>query len=191
MATSLTGKVFCITGAASGIGLSTAKTLLSRGASVGVSDVDEQTLRNAYESLAASETTRTFLLAVDVVDRLQVKRFFEATKRHFGRLDGVGNIAGVVGPSFGLRETWELATEEYDFVMNVNVRGVFNSLAESLVPGLLEPSSSIVNIGSVASMRGYKKGILYSTSKHAVIGLTKSAAIEGGPRDIRVNAVLP
>lgn len=191
MAISLTGKVFCITGAASGIGLSTVKTLLSRGASIGMCDVNEQALHSAHQSVPENERTRILIRAVDVVDRLQVKGFFESTKRHFGRLDGVGNIAGVVGSSFGIRETWQLATEEYNSVMDINVRGVFNSLAESMVPGLLEPSSSIVNVGSVASLRGYNKGILYSASKHAVVGLTKSAAIEGGKRDIRVNIVLP
>ncbi|KAH8697530.1 oxidoreductase [Talaromyces proteolyticus] len=188
---SLAGKVFCVTGAASGIGLSTVKTLLSRGASVGMSDVNEKVLQSAYDTLPPTEQSRVFTMTVDVAERSHLKRFFEDTKKHFGELHGVANIAGVVGPSFGILETWQLETKEYEFVMDVNVRGVFNSLAESMVPGLLASPSSIVNIGSVASARGYKKGILYSASKHAVVGLTKSAAIEGGSKDIRVNIVLP
>lgn len=191
MAAHFTNKVFCLTGAAAGIGLSTAKALLSRGAAVGICDIHEKNLRSAYDCLTETEKSRVLIHALDVTNRAQVKDFLEATKSRFGRVDGVANIAGTAGKSFGLRELWEISSEEYDFVMDVNVRGTFNLLAESMVPGFLEPGSSIVNVGSVASARGYNKGAMYPASKHAVVGLTKSAAIEGGSRDIRVNAILP
>lgn len=191
MTANLTNKVFCLTGAAAGIGLSTAKILLSRGAAVGICDIHEKNLRSAYDSLTESEKSRVMIHALDITNRAAVKEFMKSTKSRFGRVDGVANIAGITGKSFGLRELWEVSSEEYDFVMDVNVRGTFNLLAESMVPGLLEPGSSIVNVGSVASARGYNKGAMYPPSKHAVIGLTKSAAIEGGPREIRVNSILP
>ncbi|KAJ5212822.1 oxidoreductase [Penicillium cinerascens] len=191
MAAHFTNKVFCLTGAAAGIGLSTAKALLSRGAAVGICDIREKNLRSAYDCLTETEKSRVLIHPLDVTNRAQVRDFLEATKSRFGRVDGVANIAGTAGKSFGLRELWEISSEEYDFVMDVNVRGTFNLLAESMVPGFLEPGSSIVNLGSVASARGYNKGAMYPASKHAVVGLTKSAAIEGGSRDIRVNAILP
>jgi len=178
----LVGRVYCITGAADGIGLSTVKVLLERGASIG-----------ALPSSLSSDDRRSrlFTQTVNVADRAQAKEFLHATKRRFGRVDGVANIAGVIGKYFGLKEFWELPSEEFDLVMDVNVRGVFNFIAEAMVPGFLEDQASIVNVGSVASCRGYVKGAMYPTSKHAVVGLTKCAAMEGGPRNIRVNAVLP
>lgn len=187
----LLNKVFCLTGGAAGIGLSTAKTLLRQGAAVSICDINEKTLRSAYDSLDERERSRVLMQTVDVADRAQVKSFLGLTKKEFGHVNGVANIAGVMGSSFGRQELWEIPSEEYDFVMDVNVRGSFNFVAESMVPGFLEPESSIVNVGSVASKRGYVKGAIYPISKHAVIGLTKSAAMEGGPRTIRVNAVLP
>src|ERR1700761_2163786 len=113
--TQLVDKVFCLSGAAAGIGRSTARILLERGASVGVCDVDETALRAAYSS-----SDRVFAQRVDVADRGQVKAFLAATKTHFGRLDGVANIAGAIGKSFGLKELWEVPPEEYDQVMDVN-----------------------------------------------------------------------
>jgi NAD(P)-dependent dehydrogenase (short-subunit alcohol dehydrogenase family) len=191
MNASLANKTFCITGAAAGIGLSTARHFLANGASVGLSDFNERALFELHSSLDESQRSRVYIQALDVANRGQVKEFLHATKKQFGRIDGIANIAGTPGKSFGVHEIWEIPTEEYDRVMDTNVRGTFNFLAESLVPGLLEEPASIVTIGSVASLRGYNRGAIYSTSKHAIIGLTKSAAMEGGSRSIRVNAVLP
>ncbi|KAL4866562.1 hypothetical protein BDV12DRAFT_199042 [Aspergillus spectabilis] len=191
MSAPLANKVFVITGGAAGIGLSTVKTLLSRGAALGVCDIHEMNLRSAYDSLNESEKSRVLFQKLDVRDRAQVKDFLAATKKQFHHVNGVANIAGAVGKSFGVRNLWEVPMDEYDFVMDVNVRGSFNFVAEALTPGFLEDGSSIVNVGSVASLRGYDKGAIYPISKHAVIGLTKGAAKEGGPREIRVNAVLP
>ncbi|KAE8383138.1 oxidoreductase [Aspergillus bertholletiae] len=191
MAATLANRAFVITGAASGIGLSTAKLLLARGASVAISDLNKTSLEKVYDSLDESQKNRVFLQPVDVADRSGVKRFLEAAKRHFGRLDGVANIAGTLGRLMGTHQVWELPTEEYDLVMNTNVRGVFNFMAESLRPGFLEQSSSVVNVSSFAGIRALDKAVPYCASKHAVIGLTKAAALEAGPLGIRVNAVLP
>ncbi|KAH8688740.1 oxidoreductase [Talaromyces proteolyticus] len=191
MSAPLANKAFIITGGAAGIGLSTVKTLLSRGAALGVCDIHEENLRSAFNSLSESEKSRVLFQKLNVTDRTQVKDFLAATKKQFHQVHGVANIAGVTGKSFGVQKLWDVPMDEYDFVMDVNVRGSFNFVAEALRPGFLEEGSSIVNVGSVASLRGYDKGAVYPVSKHAVIGLTKGAAKEGGSREIRVNAVLP
>lgn len=86
---------------------------------------------------------------------------------------------------------WEVSDEEYDFIMDINVRGIFNVLAEALKPGLLQEPGSIVHTTSMYAQRGFPKGSIYSSSKHAGIGIVKSAAMEAAKRNIRVNAVLP
>ncbi|KAL2858608.1 oxidoreductase [Aspergillus pseudoustus] len=191
MSAPLANKVFVITGGAAGIGLATVKTLLARGAALSVCDNHEENLHRALDSLAVSERSRVLFQRVDVRDRIQVNGFLTATKERFKHVNGIANIAGTIGKSFGVRNLWDVPVEEYDLVMDVNVRGTFNFVAEALKPGYLEDGSSIVNVGSVASLRGYDKGAVYPISKHAVIGLTKGAAKEGGPREIRVNALLP
>ncbi|KAJ0423069.1 oxidoreductase [Aspergillus carlsbadensis] len=191
MSAPLASKVFVITGGAAGIGLSTVRTLLSRGATLSVCDNHEENLHRLSDSLIASEKARVLVQKLDVRDRNQVNEFLDATKQRFKHVNGIANIAGAIGKSFGVRNLWDVPMDEYDVVMDVNVRGTFNFVAQALKPGYLEDGSSIVNVGSVASLRGYDKGAVYPISKHAVIGLTKGAAKEGGPREIRVNAVLP
>jgi NAD(P)-dependent dehydrogenase (short-subunit alcohol dehydrogenase family) len=191
MATSLASKVFCVTGAGSGIGLATAKALLSLGASVSITDIMEKPLDDFYKHLSASDQKRIYKRALDVADREQVRLFLDATKSHFGHVNGIVNSAGTPGRLIGTHGIWELPTEEFDLVMNANLRGTFNFLAEGLQPAFLDVDGSIVNVGSTASQRGIKNGSLYSASKHAVVGLTKSAAQEVGARGIRVNVVLP
>ncbi|KAE8382420.1 oxidoreductase [Aspergillus bertholletiae] len=191
MSNSLRGKVFCVTGAASGIGLGTMKALLEREAYVGITDLNEDALDMIYNSLPASQKSRIFSQTLNVADRDGVKSFLEGAKRQFGRIDGVVNSAGTCGKFMGTHEIWQLPTAEYDLVMDANVRGTFNVLAECLKPGFMEPGASVVNVASSASQRGMRNGAPYSTSKHAIVGLTKSAAQEVGHRGIRVNAVLP
>lgn len=191
MATTLAGKVFAVTGGASGMGLATVKTLLARGASVGMCDLNESKFGELLSSIDAFQKSRLLAQPVNVAKRASVKSFLEATKSQFGSLDGIANVAGTGGRLIGTRFIWEIPDEEYDLVMDSNARGVFNALAEGLVPGLLTTPGSIVNVGSIYSARGFKKGAPYSCSKHAMIGLTKTAAIEAGPRGIRINAVLP
>lgn len=191
MASAFDGKVFAVTGGASGIGLATVRHLLDLGASVGAGDLNEKQLGIATASFDESQQSRLVTFTLDIADRASVKLLLEGTKSHFGKLNGVVNAAGIGGRDIGTHEIWQLSTEEYDRVMNVNARGVFNALAEALRPGFLETPASIVNVSSINALRGMLKGAPYSASKHAVIGLTKSAAKEVGSRDIRVNAVLP
>lgn len=191
MATSIAGKAFLITGGASGMGLATVRTLLQRGASLGICDLDEDKLSDLIKTTYPFHNGRILVQPVDVADRSAVKNFLKSTKRQFGRLDGIANVAGTGGRLIGTHSIWDIPTEEYDLVMNANTRGVFNTLAEGLVPGFMETPGSIVNVGSMYSIRGFKNAAPYCCSKHAMVGLTKTAAIEAGERGIRVNAVLP
>lgn len=154
-------------------------------------DLNEKKIADVFDSSDASHKARLIAQPVNVAKRSTVKDFLETTKRKFGRLDGIANVAGTGGRLIGTHCIWEIPTEEYDLVMDANARGIFNALAEGLKPGLMETPGSIVNVGSMFSERGFKKAAPYSCSKHALIRLTKTAAIEAGSRGIRVNAVLP
>ncbi|KAF1813792.1 NAD(P)-binding protein [Eremomyces bilateralis CBS 781.70] len=191
MASSLTEKVFIVTGSASGMGLATAKILLSRGASLGLCDLNGSSLEKVVHNLESDQKKRVLAEPIDIADRSAVASFIQTTKKHFGRLDGVANIAGVAGHKLGNETVWETTDEEFEHIIGVNVKGLFHVLGESLNPGVLEEFGSVVHISSMFSMRGYPKGAVFSASKHAAIGMVKSAAIEAGERNIRVNAVMP
>ena len=188
---SVLGQVFVVTGSASGIGLATTITLLTRGARLGVCDVDQDRLSELVNGLSVDQKKRVISRAVDIADRTAVASFLRLTKEHFGRIDGIANIAGTAGHKLGHHEIWEVDEEEYDFIMDTNVKGIFNILSEALKPGSLQEPGSIVHTASMFGERGFSKGAVYSTSKHAGVGMIKSAAIEGGKRGIRVNTVMP
>ncbi|CAI4215877.1 unnamed protein product [Parascedosporium putredinis] len=156
-----------------------------------ICDINEKKLAAVTDSVDVSYRSRILTQPVDVADRGAIKSFLEGTKRHFGRVDGIANIAGIGGRLIGTHPIWEIPTAEYDLVMDANARSVFNTLAEGLVPGFMETPGSIVNVGSMYSVRGFKNAAPYCGSKHAMIGLTKTAAIEAGEGGIRVNALLP
>lgn len=189
---SLEGKVFALTGAASGIGLSTARVLAARGASLSLSDVNKAGLEAAVASLSNGQHQGKFAaFHTDVADRSSVRDFVQNTLKQFGKLDGCANIAGVAGKDLGVNSLWESDSADFDFVMAVNAKGVFNCLTEELQPSVLQEGGSIVNIASIAGLRAMPKSASYCASKHAVIGLTRCAADDAGPRGIRVNAVAP
>jgi NAD(P)-dependent dehydrogenase (short-subunit alcohol dehydrogenase family) len=191
MTSSMAGKVFVVTGAASGMGLATALVLLNRGAQLGLCDINQNGLSKFVQAIDADQQIKVITHTVDITNRSTVASCLRLTKEKFGRLDGVAHLAGTAGHKLGHQEIWEINEEEYDFIMNINVRGIFNFLSEALEPGLLTEPGSIVHAASMFSERGFAKGSIYSASKHAGIGMVKSAAIEAGKRGIRVNAVMP
>lgn len=191
MSSSFSGKVYLITGGASGIGLSTAKALLGRGALVALCDINEAGLSKFLEEVPESEKTKVFVRNVDITDRAAIRSFVSAAKQKLGRIDGCANIAGTAGRRLGHEEVWEISDEQYDFVMGINFRGAFNVLSETLKPGVMEELGSIVHVSSMYGERAFPKGSVYSASKHAGIGLVKSAAVEAAKRGIRVNIVTP
>jgi len=182
------GKVIAITGAASGMGLSTAKLLASKGAKVSMADVQEGALQEAAVSITASGGT-AMATVVDIRNRKQVEDWIAQTVEKFGKLHGAANLAGVIGKHINITPIEEVDDDDFNFVMQVNVNGLLNCM-RAQVPHL-EPNSSIVNAASVAGIIGFPRNSAYVASKHAVVGLTRGAAKELGPRTIRVNCFAP
>jgi NAD(P)-dependent dehydrogenase (short-subunit alcohol dehydrogenase family) len=174
------------------MGLATAKLLYSRGAHISIADIRQGALDEAMVTIkqtSSDGTMRVFAQVVDVREPSQVDAWLDATIQEFGRLDGAANIAGVVGPNALLVSTAEMSNEEWEFVMGVNSTGTFNCVRKELQ--VLVQGGAIVNIASVWGVRGCRKHVAYTASKHAVIGITRSAALDGLERNIRVNVVAP
>ena len=188
----LKDKVVAITGASSGIGLATSHMMAARGAKLSLADVNEAGLETAKKSiLAATPSAEIITFPVDVRKWAQVEAWISKTSEHFGRLDGAVNLAGVVPKDIGLDKGGidQLDEAEYDFIMGVNTLGVALCM-KAQVPKMGK-GGSIVNASSIAGLIGRSKNSIYSASKHAVMGLTRSAAKEVGVKGIRVNAINP
>lgn len=181
---SMEGKVIALTGAASGIGLATARLLASRGAILSVADVNQAGLEEAVQTFENSSKHLTTV--VDVRESSQINNWIENTAQKLGKLDGAANIAGV-GPRG--KTVADALDEDWDFIMNINGRGVFYCMRAEL--NNMKDGGSIVNVSSVAGIRGIANTSIYVASKHAVAGMTKSAARENGHRHIRINAIAP
>ncbi|KAF2104585.1 NAD(P)-binding protein [Rhizodiscina lignyota] len=181
-------KVIVITGGASGMGLATAKLLASKGAKISIADVQEGPLKSAVEDIekAGGKAIGT---VVDVRNRKQVEAWIEKTVSSFGKLDGAANLAGVIGKQNNMAGLEDIDDDDWDFVIGVNLRGVLNCL-RAQIPHFND-GASIVNAASVAGMIGFKQNGSYVASKHGVVGLTKTAAKELGPRQIRCNCFCP
>ena len=129
MASNLAGKVYLVAGAASGMGLSTARTLLSRGAQVAVCDINESALKTTLSELPQDQQDRAVPQLVDITDRASVSAFLDRTKSHFGHIDGIANFAGTGGHKLGVESVWETEPKEFDFIMDLNVKEVANVVA--------------------------------------------------------------
>ncbi|CRG88084.1 hypothetical protein PISL3812_05111 [Talaromyces islandicus] len=188
--TSLANKVLAITGAASGIGRATSLECAKRGALLALSDRDETSLCGLLEELKSQGAT-AITTVVDVTDSDQVDAWIKEAVDHFGRLDGAANIAGVVGLPGGkvFANITEITNEHWSSILDVNLTGLFYCLRAQL--RVMQSGGSIVNLASMAGLIGRPGVAAYSSSKHGVIGLTKSAAKEVGERGIRVNALAP
>ena len=192
---SLAGKVIAVTGSASGIGLATAKALFARGACLSLADCWEDALnetRKEIESLripSSSEKPTVIATVVDVSESSQVDSWIEKTVSHFGRLDGAANIAGVMGKNYGLYNLLHLSNEEWDRITGTNLTGVFYCMRAQL--RVLSDGGAVVNAASTSGLKGSPTNSAYCATKHAIIGLSKSAAREFGGRGIRVNCVAP
>ncbi|KAK5175097.1 uncharacterized protein LTR77_000234 [Saxophila tyrrhenica] len=183
------GKVIALTGAASGIGLATAKLLAGRGAKLSLADISSEGLDKVRADIKTTSKSEVITVQTDVSKAEDIDTWIQGTVKHFGRLDGAANIAGVIPKSIGLNTVAEQDLEEWDFLFSVNVRGLMQCMKAELQ--VLENGGSIVNACSIAGLMGRYKNAAYSSAKHAVLGLTRSAAKEFGHRGIRINCFCP
>lgn len=189
MSTNFEEKIIAIAGAASGIGLETAKLLAARGAKLSLADISGPALEEAVANIRNVGGTVTSKV-VDVRNREEVEGWIAHTIDHYKqKLDGAVNLAGVLPKQAMIANIEDIDQEDWDRVLGVNINGTLNCLRAELK--FMSSKSSIVNAASVGGIKGMVKNGAYVTSKHAVVGLTKAAAAEVAEKGIRVNAIAP
>lgn len=189
-AMSLNNKVIVITGAASGMGLETARLFASKGAKLSLADIQTERLEELHKELSGTyPDTKVMTTTVDVSKRAEVENWISKTVEAFGKLDGCANLAGVIGKQSNVVPIENVDDDDWDFIYGVNVVGLRNCL-RAQIPHINE-GGAIVNASSILGLIGAANNFAYASSKHAIIGMTRVAAKELGPRKIRCNCFCP
>ncbi len=181
----LRDKVFVVTGAGSGIGAATAELLICSGARVVLVGRNENKLYSVIKRLEKPSFAEAYV--ADVQNEYEVAAMFEYIDDKYGQLDGAFNNAGIFG-KFGLLEAD--SENNFEAVVNTNLKGVWTCMKYQL-PRLVKTNGSIVNCSSVAGHQGHSMSPIYSATKHAIIGLSKSAALQYSREGVRVNVLSP
>ncbi len=182
-------KVALVAGATSGIGEATARMFAREGARVMLAGRRESLLQEICADISGKGQSAAYVVC-DVTDEDAVKNMVEATVKTFGRLDYAYNNAGIMGDDI---ETARLASSEFDRIVNTNMRSVFLCMKYELGQMLAQGGDgyAIVNCSSIGGVVGMPGRVAYHASKHAIIGMTKCAALEYAKRGIRINSVCP
>lgn len=182
--TDLSGKVGFITGAAGGIGFAIASALIEADACLMLTDIDREKGESAQSLLG----DHTHFIQLDVTDSKSMQFAVAEAVKRFGKLDFAINVAGILGPVTPLVE---LDEEAFKRVISVNLDGTWMAM-KAQIPCIIETGGgTILNVASVNGLRGSSMTSAYSASKHGVVGLTRTAAIEYGSAGIRINALCP
>jgi NAD(P)-dependent dehydrogenase (short-subunit alcohol dehydrogenase family) len=171
-----TGQVAMITGASAGMGLAAARAFARAGASTALVDVNESAVRAVADELA-SDGHQVLALVGDVSDETQVASVVADVVSAYGRLDAAFNNAGIIMPSL---KTADTDNAIFDRVVAVNLAGVWNCLKHEIIQMRTQQSGTIVNNSSIAGLKSGPTRSAYTATKHAVVALTKSAALEEG-----------